>query len=210
MNDNQQPPRPSSSGLPEEGWLPDPQNPEIDRWWDGRVWTGATRPRVYMAPGVSGRAVTGQGRGKIIGLVALGAAVIVAAVVGTVVATGGGDQGDGASPAPSVAAVPAVTSSSDDWFSAVCKSGTFEDRPPYRNLPSSSDFARCRSNMEPRPMVFIGTYSSEYKMKQDLLSMGSYATMTSDSGSIVVFALPPKATSNHLNPLEKYGFSIEK
>ncbi|MBF0661458.1 DUF2510 domain-containing protein, partial [Rhodococcus sp. (in: high G+C Gram-positive bacteria)] len=26
------------------GWNPDPQNPSIERWWDGQQWAEQTRP----------------------------------------------------------------------------------------------------------------------------------------------------------------------
>lgn len=30
--------------LPAEGWFPDPQDDRLQRWWDGRSWSHATRP----------------------------------------------------------------------------------------------------------------------------------------------------------------------
>ncbi|MDC3729323.1 DUF4352 domain-containing protein [Rhodococcus sp. Rp3] len=30
--------------LPPAGWYPDPQNPQLHRWWDGQKWTSPTRP----------------------------------------------------------------------------------------------------------------------------------------------------------------------
>jgi hypothetical protein len=34
---------PSGHGVP-EGWYPDPASPGTERWWDGRIWTPASRP----------------------------------------------------------------------------------------------------------------------------------------------------------------------
>jgi hypothetical protein len=36
---------PVSTGVsPQPGWYRDPAGPSSERWWDGRTWTGATRP----------------------------------------------------------------------------------------------------------------------------------------------------------------------
>jgi hypothetical protein len=32
------------------GWHPDPQNPNIERWWDGNAWTAHARQRAQYAP----------------------------------------------------------------------------------------------------------------------------------------------------------------
>ena len=77
---------------PPAGWHPDPYDPSIDRYWDGRQWTNQTRPKgsgdptqVFGAVGQGGTppAAGGQKRrmwpwvlgAGLVGLVALGAAV---------------------------------------------------------------------------------------------------------------------------------------
>lgn len=38
-------------GLPPEGWYPNPENPEQQRWWDGQAWTEHVAVGAPMAPG---------------------------------------------------------------------------------------------------------------------------------------------------------------
>lgn len=35
---------PANAMAPQPNWYPDPQNPAVLRWWDGRAWTNHTRP----------------------------------------------------------------------------------------------------------------------------------------------------------------------
>ncbi len=37
--------------LPPEGWYPNPENPEQQRWWDGRAWTADVAVGAPLAPG---------------------------------------------------------------------------------------------------------------------------------------------------------------
>ncbi len=56
---------------PPAGWHPDPADPNLDRWWDGRQWTDRTRPRGTTA------ATTAEARnGKRIGAIVLGVLVV--------------------------------------------------------------------------------------------------------------------------------------
>ncbi len=60
-------------------------------------------------------------------------------------------------------------------------------------------------------MVYIGSYDSQFKREQDLLRMGSYATLATSDGDTVLFALTPKALRSRavLAPLEQFGFEIQ-
>jgi uncharacterized RDD family membrane protein YckC len=40
-----------SPGWPPEGWYPNPENPEQQRWWDGQAWTEHVAVGAPMAPG---------------------------------------------------------------------------------------------------------------------------------------------------------------
>lgn len=42
-------------GLPPEGWYPNPENPEQQRWWDGQQWTEHVAVGAPMAPGYEQR-----------------------------------------------------------------------------------------------------------------------------------------------------------
>ncbi|WP_230598423.1 hypothetical protein [Rhodococcoides fascians] len=143
------------------------------------------------------------------------AAIIAGVVVWTV--TGNGEQ-EGSTAADDSTSAPAVQSSSDDWFSAVCAPGTFEDGAAYKVLQNSSGgTAQCRSivfasdSRSSGPMVYIGSYDSQFKREQDLLRMGSYATLATSDGDTVLFALTPKALRSRavLAPLEQFGFEIQ-
>jgi Protein of unknown function (DUF2510) len=46
-------PEPSAHEAPVAGWYPDPENPQMARYWDGSQWTDDRRPLVSKE-GVSG------------------------------------------------------------------------------------------------------------------------------------------------------------
>lgn len=213
LNDSGSSDSTAGAGVP-EGWHPDPSDGSTERWWDGQAWTGATRPAsVQQSPAASANKTA---RTRI--AVAVGLA-IVAIIAGVVVWTvTGNDEQESSTAADATTSTPAVQSSSDDWFSAICAPGTFDDGGAYQSLPNSADgTAQCRSKViaiagrASGPMVYIGSYDSQFKLEQDLLRKGSYATLTSSDGNTVLFALPREIPGSRsvLAPLVQFGFEIQ-
>ncbi|TQC41482.1 DUF2510 domain-containing protein [Rhodococcus sp. WS4] len=110
---------------PPAGWHPDPYDPALDRYWDGRQWTGHTHPRGGDAPTqVFAAAGTGNPRNNgpkrrswpwLLGVVALGAGFVIVAA-----AVAGQDQRPDSAPvvatvtssaAPTTTTTPPVTAS---------------------------------------------------------------------------------------------------
>ncbi|WP_231385875.1 DUF2510 domain-containing protein [Rhodococcus aetherivorans] len=56
---------------PNAGWHPDPADPNLDRWWDGRQWTDRSRPR-----GTTAATAAEARNGKRIGAIVLGVLVV--------------------------------------------------------------------------------------------------------------------------------------
>lgn len=57
---------------PNAGWHPDPADPNLDRWWDGRQWTDRTRPR-----GTTAATATEARNGKRLAAIAAGVLVLI-------------------------------------------------------------------------------------------------------------------------------------
>lgn len=106
------------------------------------------------------------------------------------------------------------SSSSDDWFAAVCQPGTFADGQGASALTGADHgTAYCYSKpMGNEPLgapIYIGTYSSRFKAENDVYYLGPYATIDTQSDLVQVFALgAPGETSTRLQPLARFGFEL--
>lgn len=176
-------------------------------------------PSGHRAPAGSPTRTTSK-RPKPAALLVAGIA-LVAIIAGAVLWAGAGNNNETSSATTDVSSTtsePAPQSSSDDWFEAICASGTFDDGGAYQSLPNSSGgTAQCRSTYiaiagrSSGPMVYIGSYDSQFKLEQDLLGKGTYATMTTSGGETVLFVLPRNIPQSRpvLAPLLRFGFEIQ-
>jgi hypothetical protein len=104
----------------------------------------------------------------------------------------------------------APPSSSEQWFQAVCKSGTFRGGGGNGQwLSNSVSRSSCGSSQVPSVWIFIGQYSSDYLARNDaaLYHFGSSA-MTRDTDGYMLFAAPTDRSAASLQPLVQFGFTI--
>lgn len=106
-------------------------------------------------------------------------------------------------------------STSDDWYAAVCKPGTFADGQGANGLPNADEgTAFCSAPdtySSAGTLIFIGVYSSDFKLENDVtLLNGPYATTTTSEGNSIVFALLQGGRADALDPLVQYGFELHE
>ncbi|MFF8658501.1 DUF2510 domain-containing protein [Streptomyces huasconensis] len=125
------------SMTPPPGWYPDPNQPAVERWWDGTAWTEHRRtpghaqaapvrqgfgpaPDPAATAAMAPAASSGGGRAKVIALAAAGVVLVTAIVTGVVVL--GKDDGDpragGPAPSPSATTGPTPTATATESKSA--------------------------------------------------------------------------------------------
>jgi hypothetical protein len=141
----------------------------------------------------------------VVALVALAVAAIIA-VIGLVAVlhhTGSTTTGSGSVPTTSMIR----PSSSDDWYAAVCRPGTFHNGSGHLH---NADHGTASCLSPSGGPILMGEYSSAYMARNDaaFFSMGSSASLVADSGVTVLFIAPADYTGTALQPLAQYGFTI--
>ena len=138
--------------------------------------------------------------------VAVGVIVLVAVVVAVTVvkhgsASGGTSAGGGSSSSGT------VTGTEDNWFEAVCKTGTFMDHGG--NLPGARGRGFCIPRAGRTPSISIGQFDSDYKMRNAVAaaSMTYYVAGVEPDGTVICFAIYGKDASP-LEPLTQFGFTV--
>jgi hypothetical protein len=106
-----------------------------------------------------------------------------------------------------------MPSTSDQWFAAVCKPGTFREGGGDGGwLTNAVGRASCFPANGEDSFIFIGQYSSEYLARNDAElytthATGSAATMADTEGYMLfVNMVDPSGAS--LQPLAHFGFAI--
>lgn len=115
--------------------------------------------------------------------------------------------------APSTPATEA-DSSMDDWLEAVCAPGTYgASSNVLKNSITRPMSCRTPARNGRAPIISIGTYDSNFLLKEDLhaTNYGHVATATLTDGRMVIFALTRGVVSPEyfLNPLKEFGFDVK-
>ena len=95
-------------------------------------------------------------------------------------------------------------SNQDDWFAAVCESGTFHNGS---RLPNADGGATCMSRYGP---ILFGEYTSSYMARNDAARYHAWntATIVDDNGATIFFTAPFNNAGNALKPLTQFGFVV--
>lgn len=119
-------------------------------------------------------------------------------------------------PATEVApSTPAEADSSmDDWLEAVCAPGTYgASSNVLKNSITRPMSCRAPTRNGRAPIISIGTYDSNFLLKEDLhaTNYGHVATATLTDGRMIIFALTRGVVSPEyfLNPLTEFGFDVK-
>ena len=103
------------------------------------------------------------------------------------------NSGGGTTTSTTTSAPPG--SNQDDWFKAVCKTGTV-DQGLGGNMVPNADQGTAMCQSQSMGYLFFGLYSSDYMARNDAqrLHMGSFATLVTDSGHVQIVLTPSDNT----------------
>ncbi|MER7816009.1 DUF2510 domain-containing protein [Streptomyces sp. NPDC096153] len=195
------PPGPGGLGGP-SGWYPDPGTPTHERWWDGRAWTGHTRPAGAPQFPAAAPAVTapvplvggsgqggGIGRGAIVALVTAGA-VLVAAIVTGVVVLGKDDERTVPQSAEAAPSAPAATGNGPEpGPSAAGDPDVLVDQLNGISLPLLDGWEKSVSGVDPVPTMVT---ADSYKCPGDSAEFCRHGTVSSRTATVTNVKSPEK------------------
>jgi hypothetical protein len=207
-------------------WYDDPDGSGGERWWDGHGWTTHRRPKLdplsptttspsppwqpssaYPPRGSNSPAPTWLrlGRNRNIRLLAIVGALVAVAILALLISSSGDSGEPGAGETSDGFG---LSGSLDDWLSEMCRPGSYKE-PAAEALGSATSSGYCAVDPGGRGYVFVGTYSSEFMMRNDLANLGAYA-VGERGNTMVVFALGPgQREPGPLQPLEAHGFVLK-
>lgn len=173
---------------------PQPSAPQY-----GQQWAPSSHPAAGGAP-------RGVSKPLLWTSIAAAGAILIGAVAVAFAVLDNDPQTSAASTAASAPQAPQSTS--QDWFAAVCRKGTFTDGGQTANtLPGADATGFCAGKNG--SAVSIGSYSSTFLLENDVARFysPSYATTVDDQGRTWAFVSVP-ANKSDLAPLEQFGFVI--
>jgi hypothetical protein len=145
-----------------------------------------------------------SGQTKVLFIGGAVAIVLLLVVVGVmVVANKSGDS--------SSSGQPQISGSRDDWLQAVCQNGTFQTPtsvlPVFRNATATGV---CLSSAVSGATLFAGQWDSDYMMRNDFTGARLHYYSAGTNGSGVIGFAPLQGGERALQPLTKFGFTVNK
>ncbi|MCT7371609.1 hypothetical protein [Mycolicibacterium llatzerense] len=110
---------------------------------------------------------------------------------------------------------PGVTGVLNDWQKSVCEAGSFTQDDPAiaaRDWPGAVRAGTCASAVNPG--LTNGLWISQWTANSDMTSalqrnfMALFASAVSDQTAIITFAVASPEARKSLEPLTKFGFTI--